>query len=129
MNSNQNKQIEDEDLYALLGIKKDASKNDIKKAYKKLAKVFHPDHHQGEMREDAENRFVKINQAYEILMDDDQRMIYDIYGMQAISSNMCKDLVKRYPTQDEVTTQPTLPSILIGECSAKMSHFVFVLLS
>ncbi|ELR23698.1 chaperone protein DnaJ, putative [Acanthamoeba castellanii str. Neff] len=90
------------DLYGLLGVKKTASKNEIRKAYRKLARTFHPDHHGGDVRGEAEKKFVQINYAYVVLMDDEQRAVYDIYGLEALKSNTCKELVKRYPTLDEL---------------------------
>jgi len=93
---------ENVDLYTLLGVKKNATKNDLRRAYKNLARIFHPDHHQGGHREEAEKKFVQINFAYQVLMDDEQRAVYDIYGLEAIKSNACKELVRRYPTTDEV---------------------------
>src|SRR3989344_3035702 len=90
------------DLYGLLGVKKTAPKNEIRKAYRKLARTFHPDHHGGDVRDEAEKKFVQINYAYVVLMDDEQRAVYDIYGLEALKSNTCKELVKRYPTLDEV---------------------------
>jgi hypothetical protein len=102
------------DLYELLGIKKTASKNEIRKAYRKLARSFHPDHHSGDVRGEAEKKFVQINYAYVVLMDDEQRAVYDIYGLEALKSNTCKELVKRYPTLDEVP--PPLPVVQSLQC-------------
>lgn len=67
-----------QDLYEILGLKKDATDADIKSAYRKLALKWHPDKHKGE--KDAETKFKEINQAYEILSDNQKRQQYDTFG-------------------------------------------------
>ena len=64
------------DLYAIMDIKKDATQEQIKKQYRKLAKESHPDR---SSEEDAKERMAEINQAYEILSDPEQREEYDRY--------------------------------------------------
>ena len=72
---------EKRDYYEVLGLQKGASAEEIKKAYRKLAKANHPDLHPGDKA--AEERFKEINEAYEILSDDDKRAKYDQYGHAA----------------------------------------------
>ncbi|MFP4050028.1 MAG: DnaJ domain-containing protein [Desulfovermiculus sp.] len=64
------------DYYALLGVGQDASAEDIKKAYRKQALLYHPDRNP-EQREAAESRFKELTQAYAVLMDPDKRRTYD----------------------------------------------------
>ncbi len=66
------------DYYALLGIDKSASQAEIKKAYRKLARKHHPDLNPDDKQ--AENRFKDINEAYEVLSDEENRKKYDQYG-------------------------------------------------
>lgn len=66
-----------EDLYQILGVAKTASKDEIKKAHRKLAIKFHPDKNPGK---DAQERFKRIQEAYDVLSDDDKRAAYDRYG-------------------------------------------------
>ena len=66
-----------EDLYAILGIEKNASEDEIKKAYRKLAKKYHPDVNK---TKEAEEKFKQINDAYSILSDPKKRQNYDTYG-------------------------------------------------
>jgi len=66
------------DYYDVLGVSKDASAPDIKKAYYALAKKFHPDTNKDDA--DAEKKFQEVNRAYEVLKDDDKREIYDQLG-------------------------------------------------
>ncbi|HWM90388.1 MAG TPA: DnaJ C-terminal domain-containing protein [Thermoanaerobaculia bacterium] len=65
------------DYYATLGVKKDASEDDIQKAYRKLARKFHPDVNKAP---EAEAKFKEIGEAYEVLKDPDKRQKYDQYG-------------------------------------------------
>ena len=69
------------DYYEVLGVGKDASADDIKRAYRKLAKQYHPDMHPGD--KEAEEKFKEANEAYEVLSDDDKRQKYDRYGHAA----------------------------------------------
>jgi len=70
-----------EDYYRVLGVDRDASKDDLKKAYRKLAMDCHPDRNPGD--HDAERRFKDLNEAYEVLRDDQKRAAYDRFGHAA----------------------------------------------
>ncbi len=70
-----------EDYYRVLGVARDASKDDLKKAYRQLALKFHPDRAPGD--KNAEHRFKEINEAYEVLKDDQKRAAYDRFGHAA----------------------------------------------
>jgi curved DNA-binding protein len=67
-----------DDYYKLLGVDKSASSADIKKAYRKLAMKYHPDHAKGDKA--AEDKFKKISEAYAVLSDAEKRKQYDTYG-------------------------------------------------
>jgi len=69
------------DYYEVLGVSRDASADDIKKAYRKLAVKFHPDKNPGD--KDAEEKFKEISEAYEILSDAQKRQQYDQFGHRA----------------------------------------------
>ena len=66
------------DYYKILGVNKTASKNEIKKAYRKLAMKYHPDHTKGD--KSAEETFKKISEAYAVLSDKEKRKQYDTFG-------------------------------------------------
>ncbi|EXJ72151.1 uncharacterized protein A1O5_04655 [Cladophialophora psammophila CBS 110553] len=75
------------DLYEILGVPRDASQADIRKAYRKAALASHPDKAPAEQREEAEAKFKAASQAYEILYDDEKRHLYDAHGMAAFDGS------------------------------------------
>jgi len=91
---------EQEDLYHTLGVSRDATQDEIKIQYRKLALKYHPD----KIRllrnnEDSEEKFKKINSAYAVLHDPEKRSLYDEYG---ITGNSANDTARR--NHDEATT-------------------------
>jgi molecular chaperone DnaJ len=76
------------DYYDVLGVPKNASEEDIKKAYRKLAMKFHPDRNQGEGAKQAEEKFKEGKEAYEMLSDAQKRAAYDQYGHAGVDPNM-----------------------------------------
>ncbi len=79
-----------EDYYKTLGVEKSASTSDIKKAYRKLAMKYHPDHTKGDKA--AEEKFKKITEAYAVLSDPEKRKQYDTFGSA--------DFQQRYSQED-----------------------------
>ncbi|CAL5429664.1 unnamed protein product [Camellia sinensis] len=77
------------ELYALLHISPEASDEEIRKAYRQWAQVYHPDKYQSpQMKDIATENFQRICEAYEILSDERKRQIYDIYGMEGLTSGL-----------------------------------------
>ena len=72
--------MEYKDYYAILGVSKNATEAEIKKAYRKLARKHHPDVNPGDVM--AEDRFKDINEAQEVLLDPEKRKLYDRFGSQ-----------------------------------------------
>lgn len=68
-----------------MGVPRNASEDEIKKSYRKLAKEYHPDLHPGD--KNAEARFKEVNEAYEVLSDKDKRARYDQFGHAGVDPN------------------------------------------
>ncbi|MGD9078484.1 MAG: J domain-containing protein [Desulfobacterales bacterium] len=82
-----------EDYYQLLGVKKDASEEEIKKAYRKLAMKYHPDHTKGDKA--AEEKFKKISEAYAVLSDKEKRKEYDTFGAEGFRQRFSQEDIFR----------------------------------
>jgi molecular chaperone DnaJ len=76
------------DYYETLGVAKNASEDDIKKAYRKLAMKHHPDRNQGDGAKKSEEQFKEAKEAYEMLSDAQKRAAYDQYGHAGVDPNM-----------------------------------------
>jgi curved DNA-binding protein len=83
-----------EDLYAVLGVAKSSDAEQIKKAYRKLAKDLHPDRNPGNKQ--AETRFKAVNHAYEVLSDDKRRKLYDEFGEEGLREGFDADRARAY---------------------------------
>src|SRR3954447_17104989 len=73
-----------QDFYATLGVARDASADDLKKAYRKLAIQYHPDRNPGDKK--AEAKFKEVSEAYDVLKDDQKRGAYDRFGHAAFEN-------------------------------------------
>ena len=76
----------DKDLYKILGVNKNATQEELKRAYRKLTMELHPDRNP-DNREEAERKFKEMKAAYDILSDEQKRATYDRYGFEAASGN------------------------------------------
>ena len=82
-----------EDYYQLLGVEKGASEEKIKKAYRKLAMKYHPDHTKGDKA--AEEKFKKISEAYAVLSDKKKRKEYDTFGAEGFQQRFSQEDIFR----------------------------------
>lgn len=69
------------DYYDVLGVSKTATAAELKKAYRRLARQYHPDLHSGAKKSEMETKFKELNEAFEVLGDEEKRKKYDQYGM------------------------------------------------
>lgn len=89
------------DYYKLLGVDKNASAKDIKSAYRKLARKFHPDLNPND--KDAKKKFQQINEANEVLSDPEKRKKYDRYGQEWQHSDQFENQKQQYRQQSQET--------------------------
>ncbi len=93
----------DSDYYSVLGVKKDASEGDIKKAYRKLARKYHPDINPGDKQ--AEEKFKIISQAHEALSNPEKRKIYDEFGEEGLRTGFDPEQARQYKNWTRQTGQ------------------------
>ncbi len=83
-----------EDYYKILGVSKDASQEDIKKAYRKLARKWHPDINPG--NKEGEQKFKDISRAYQVLGDKEKRKLYDEFGEEGLQAGFDAEKAREY---------------------------------
>ncbi|TFG28313.1 MAG: molecular chaperone DnaJ [Promethearchaeota archaeon] len=96
MSSNRNKR----DYYEVLGVSKDASENDIKLAYRRLARKYHPDVNKTDPN--AKDKFIEVQEAYEVLSDSEKRRNYDRFGFSGVDIDMSDMFRGGIPGIDEL---------------------------
>jgi curved DNA-binding protein len=82
-----------EDYYKILGVSKNASDEEIKKSYRKLAMKYHPDHTKGD--KNAEEKFKKISEAYAVLSNKEKRKEYDTFGAEGFRQRFSQEDIFR----------------------------------
>src|SRR5262245_43013668 len=90
----------EKDLYAALGVPRTATADEIKKAYRKLARKHHPDVNPGNRA--SEERFKAISEAYDVLGDAEKRKLYDEFGMAGVQSGFDPQKARAY--RDEASS-------------------------
>src|SRR5256885_13274139 len=82
------------DLYHVLGVSRTASADDLKKAYRKLARKYHPDINPG--KKEAEERFKEISFAHDVLSDPEKRKLYDEFGEEGLRPGFDAENTRAY---------------------------------
>uniref|UniRef100_A0A6I8N170 DnaJ homolog subfamily C member 11 n=1 Tax=Ornithorhynchus anatinus TaxID=9258 RepID=A0A6I8N170_ORNAN len=95
-------ELDNEDYYSLLNVRREASPEELKAAYRRLCMLYHPDKHRDpELKSQAEQLFNLVHQAYEVLSDPQTRAIYDIYGRRGLEMEGW-EVVERRRTPAEI---------------------------
>ncbi|KAM6171934.1 dnaJ homolog subfamily C member 11 [Erethizon dorsatum] len=95
-------ELDNEDYYSLLNVRREASSEELKAAYRRLCMLYHPDKHRDpELKAQAERLFNLVHQAYEVLSDPQTRAIYDIYGKRGLEMEGW-EVVERRRTPAEI---------------------------
>ncbi|XP_036600252.1 dnaJ homolog subfamily C member 11 [Trichosurus vulpecula] len=95
-------ELDNEDYYSLLNVRREASSEELKAAYRRLCMLYHPDKHRDpELKLQAEQLFNLVHQAYEVLSDPQTRAIYDIYGKRGLEMEGW-EIVERRRTPAEI---------------------------
>ena len=84
----------DQDYYKILGVERGASKDDVRKAYRKLARKYHPDLNPG--NKEAESKFKDVSVAYDVLSDEKKRKLYDEFGEAGLASGFDAEKARSY---------------------------------
>jgi molecular chaperone DnaJ len=87
------------DYYEVLGVTRNATADEIKKAYRKNAIKYHPDKNQGDA--ESEKRFKEISEAYEVLSDDQKRQMYDRYGKEGVQGAAASAGARGFSSMDD----------------------------
>ncbi len=106
------------DLYQVLGVTRNASAEEIKKAYRKLARRYHPDVNPGNKQ--AEERFKEISQAHDVLSDPDKRKLYDEFGVEGVQAGFD---AARARAQNEWIRQHAAGSSPFGEAAGGFGRY------
>lgn len=96
-----------ENLYDILGLSKSASSDDIRKAYRKLARKYHPDVNPGD--KEAEATFKKVAAAYDVLGDDEKRKLYDEFGEESLAGGFDPEKARAYQSWKQARSQGARP--------------------
>jgi curved DNA-binding protein len=112
-----------EDYYKTLGVAKNASDSDIKKAYRKLAMKFHPDHTKGDKA--AEDKFKKISEAYAVLSDKEKRKQYDTFGSTGFRQKYTQEDIFRGFDFGDILKEFKFGNNMFGGKGRKGSSFSF----
>ena len=113
------------DYYKVLGVAKDATKDQIKKAYRKLAMKYHPD--TAKDTKNAEEKFKEISEAYAVLSDDEKRKQYDAYGTEGFQQRFSQEDIFRGFDFDDVLKGFGFDSSMFGDRGGGGSRFSYTM--
>jgi molecular chaperone DnaJ len=82
------------DYYKIMGVQRDASQDEVRKAYRKLARKWHPDINPG--NKEAEQKFKEISEAYDVIGDEKKRKLYDEFGEEGLRAGFDAEKARQY---------------------------------
>ncbi|KFK34095.1 hypothetical protein AALP_AA5G101300 [Arabis alpina] len=97
------------DYYNILKVNHNATEDDLKKAYKRLAMIWHPDKNPSTRRDEAEAKFKRISEAYDVLSDPQKRQIYDLYGEEGLKSGKIPNSEASSSSSSSSSFSPRMP--------------------
>ena len=116
--------VESDDYYEVLGVSRDANEEQIKKAYRKLAIKWHPDKNPNN-KEQAEEMFKRISEAYDVLSNQEKRLVYDKYGKEGLNGKR-ESLLSRRKQWRNGRVRKRIPRIPLHfrECRGHFPEFL-----
>ena len=107
------------DFYKALGVQKSATQDEIKKAYRKLARKYHPDQNQGDKV--AEEKFKEISEAYQVLSNEEDRKQYDAIRAMVLGVRVFRPAAAAEQVGSKIFSQACLAALVVAEFASTLA--------